>query len=169
VIHELRISGLGVIAEATCRFAPGFTAVTGEAGAGKTLVVSGLGLLAGGRTDPGLVRVGADQAAVEGWFDAPEGQIAEVVGEAGGVIDEDGLTATRLVAARSRSVLGGRGVPTAVLSEVMGQLLVIHGQHDQTRIGARALALLDAYAGPSALQLAADVATLHSTLRSLER
>jgi DNA repair protein RecN (Recombination protein N) len=169
VIHELRISGLGVIAEATCRFAPGFTAVTGETGAGKTMVVSGLGLLAGGRTDPGLVRVGADQAAVEGWFDAPEGQIAEVVGEAGGVIDEDGLTATRLVAARSRSVLGGRGVPTAVLSEVVGQLLVIHGQHDQTRIGARALALLDAYAGLTALQLAADVATLHSTLRSLER
>ena len=169
MIHELRISGLGVIAEATCRFAPGFTAVTGETGAGKTMVVSGLGLLAGGRTDPGLVRIGADQAAVEGWFDAPEGQIAEVVGEAGGVIDEDGLTAARLVAARSRSVLGGRGVPTAVLSEVMGQLLVIHGQHDQTRIGARALALLDAYAGPTALQLAADVATLHSTLRSLER
>lgn len=169
MIHELRISGLGVIAEATCRFAPGFTAVTGETGAGKTMVVSGLGLLAGGRTDPGLVRVGADQAAVEGWFDAPGGQIAEVVGEAGGVIDEDGLTAARLVAARSRSVLGGRGVPTAVLSEVMGQLLVIHGQHDQTRIGARALALLDAYAGPTALQLAADVATLHSTLRSLER
>ena len=169
MIHELRISGLGVIAEATCRFAPGFTAVTGETGAGKTMVVSGLGLLAGGRTDPGLVRIGADQAAVEGWFDAPEGQIAEVVGEAGGVIDADGLTAARLVAARSRSVLGGRGVPTAVLSEVMGQLLVIHGQHDQTRIGARALALLDAYAGPTALQLAADVATLHSTLRSLER
>ena len=169
MIHELRISGLGVIAEATCRFAPGFTAVTGETGAGKTMVVSGLGLLAGGRTDPGLVRVGADQAAVEGWFDAPEGQVAELVGDAGGVIDEDGLTAARLVAARSRSVLGGRGVPTAVLSEVMGQLLVIHGQHDQTRIGARALALLDAYAGPTALELVAQVGQLHSALRTLER
>ena len=73
VIHELRITGLGVIAEATCRFAPGFTAVTGETGAGKTMVVSGLGLLAGGRADAGLVRVGESQAAVEGWFDAPGG------------------------------------------------------------------------------------------------
>ncbi len=169
MIHELRISGLGVIAEATCRFAPGFTAVTGETGAGKTMVVSGLGLLAGGRTDAGLVRDGADQAAVEGWFDAPPGSVAAQVGEAGGVVDEDGLTAARLVAARSRSVLGGRGVPTAVLSEVMGQLLVIHGQHDQTRIGARALALLDAYAGPTALELVEEVGQLHAALRNLER
>ncbi|MDH3958762.1 MAG: AAA family ATPase, partial [Actinomycetota bacterium] len=140
MIHELRISGLGVIAEATCRFAPGFTAVTGETGAGKTMVVSGLGLLAGGKVDPGLVRVGADQAVVEGLLDAPGAAAAEVVTEAGGVIDDDGLTAARIIAARGRSVLGGRGVPTALLSEVMGQMLVIHGQHDQTRIGGRSLA-----------------------------
>ena len=169
VIHELRISGLGVIAEATCRFAPGFTAVTGETGAGKTMVVSGLGLLAGGKVDPGLVRVGADQAVVEGLLDAPGAAAAEVVTEAGGVIDDDGLTAARIIAARGRSVLGGRGVPTALLSEVMGQMLVIHGQHDQTRIGGRSLALLDAFAGQDTQALAAEVAHAHGQLRGLER
>ncbi len=169
VIHELRISGLGVIAEATCRFAPGFTAVTGETGAGKTMVVSGLGLLAGGKVDPGLVRVGADQAVVEGLLDAPGAAAAEVVTEAGGVIDDDGLTAARIIAARGRSVLGGRGVPTALLSEVMGQMLVIHGQHDQTRIGARSLALLDAFAGQDTQALVAEVARAHGQLRGLER
>jgi DNA repair protein RecN (Recombination protein N) len=169
VIHELRITGLGVIAEATCRFAPGFTAVTGETGAGKTMVVSGLGLLAGGRADAGLVRVGQAQAAVEGWFDAPDQAIAEVVAEAGGVVDDDGLTAARIIATRGRSILGGRGVPTAVLSDVVGQLLVIHGQHDQTRIGSRALALLDAFAGERTQELVRQVGQLHAELRSLER
>jgi DNA repair protein RecN (Recombination protein N) len=169
VIHELRITGLGVIADATCRFAPGFTAVTGETGAGKTMVVSGLGLLAGGRADVGLVRVGEPQAAVEGWFDAPEEEIGEIVTDAGGVLDEDGLTAARIIATRGRSVLGGRGVPTSVMADVVGQLLVIHGQHDQTRIGGRALALLDAFAGEGTQDLVRQVGQLHGELRSLER
>lgn len=169
MIHELRLSGLGVIAEAACRFAPGFTAVTGETGAGKTMVVTGLGLLAGGRADPGLVRTGAAQAAVEGWFSTPDTELADVVVDAGGAIDEDGLAAARIVAGRGRSVLGGRGVPTALLAEVVGQLLVIHGQHDQTRLGARALPLLDAFAGPDTQQIAAEVAAEHARLRALER
>ena len=169
MIHELRITGLGVIAEATCRFAPGFTAVTGETGAGKTMVVSGLGLLTGGRADVGLVRVGESQAAVEGWFDAPEEEIGAIVADAGGVLDDDGLTAARIIATRGRSVLGGRGVPTAVMADVVGQLLVIHGQHDQTRIGSRALALLDAFAGEGTQDLARRVGQLHAELRSLER
>jgi DNA repair protein RecN (Recombination protein N) len=169
VIHELRITGLGVIADATCRFAPGFTAVTGETGAGKTMVVSGLGLLAGGRADAGLVRAGESQAAVEGWFDRPEEAVAALVEEAGGVLDDEGLTAARIIAARGRSVLGGRGVPAALLAEVVGQLLVIHGQHDQTRIGSRALALLDAFAGEDTQELARRVGDLHGQIRGLER
>jgi len=169
VIHELRICGLGVIAEAACRFAPGFTAVTGETGAGKTMVVTGLGLLAGGRADPALVRPGAEQAIVEGWFDEPEPSLADLVREAGGRVDEDGLTAARLVAARARSVLGGRGVPAGLLADVVGQLLVIHGQHDQTRLGGRALALLDAFAGPQVQSLASQVGHVHGEVRTLER
>ena len=169
MIHELRISGLGVIADATCRFAPGFTAVTGETGAGKTMVVSGLGLLAGGRADAGLVRAGESRAAVEGWFDAPGDPIVAIVTDAGGVLDDEGLTAARIVATRGRSVLGGRGVPTAVLADVVGQLIVIHGQHDQTRISGRALAMLDAFAGEATQELASRVGQLHGELRTLER
>lgn len=169
MIHELRITGLGVIADATCRFAPGFTAVTGETGAGKTMVVTGLGLLAGARADPALVRHGSDQAVVEGWFDPPPALVAEAVAQAGGLADDDGLTAARIVAARARSVLGGRGVPTSLMGEVIGQLLVIHGQHDQSRLGARAGSLLDAYAGQATLALADEVAVRHGRLRAVER
>ncbi len=107
MIHELRITGLGVIAEAACPFAPGFTAVTGETGAGKTMVVSGLGLLAGGRADSGLVRSGSERAAVEGWFDQPGPELVQVIEDAGGVRRHEGLTAARIVATRGRSVLGG--------------------------------------------------------------
>jgi DNA repair protein RecN (Recombination protein N) len=119
--------------------------------------------------DPGLVRAGSEQAVAEGWFDPPEGALAEIVADAGGIVDDDGLTAARIVASRGRSVLGGRGVPTAVLADVVGQLLVIHGQHDQTRIGRRGLALLDAFAGGPTLQLAGRVAQAHDRLRALER
>ena len=169
MIHELRISGLGVIADATCRFAPGFTAVTGETGAGKTMVVTGLGLLTGERADVALVRAGASEAVAEGWFDVPDEALARTVREAGGQVDDEGLVAARTVATRSRSVLGGRGVPTALLGEVVGQLLEIHGQHDQTRVGARAMALLDAFAGERALGLGAEVAEAFAALRGVEQ
>ena len=89
--------------------------------------------------------------------------------DAGGVLDDDGLTAARIIATRGRSVLGGRGVPTAVMADVVGQLLVIHGQHDQTRIGSRALSLLDAFAGDGTQDLVRRVGQLHGELRSLDR
>ncbi len=113
MIHELRITDLGVIAEAACSFAPGFTTVTGETGAGKTMVVSGLGLLAGGRADAGLVRSGAARAAVEGWFDPPDPELLQVVTDAGGEVDDEGLTAApdrgRTRAQRSRWARGALG------------------------------------------------------------
>ncbi len=170
MIHELRISSLGVIEEAAAVFHPGFTAVTGETGAGKTMVVSGLGLLAGGRADPAMVRTGAAQASVEGLVDAAPPVQARIL-EAGGVMDDEAagprVIATRLVASRARSVLGGRSVPTPVLAEVMASLLVIHGQHEQTRLGQRALVILDAYAGNDGL--VADMALAHARLRAVER
>ena len=169
MIHELRISGLGVIATATCRFAPGFTAVTGETGAGKTMVVTGLGLLVGDRADPGLIRAGAAEAVAEGMFDVVDPTLIDTVRDAGGAVEDDALVAARIVAARARSVLGGRSVPTALLGEVVGQLLVIHGQHDQNRIGSRAMALLDAFAEEQAGQLRDQVAADYSTVRERER
>ena len=134
----MRIQGLGVIDEATLELHSGFTVVTGETGAGKTMVVTGLHLLSGGRAEASRVRVGADRAVVEGRFEAPPGsQAARLAGEAGAETDEDGsLIALRSVSAdgRSRAHLGGRSVPVGVLGELAEQLLAVHGQNDQLRL-----------------------------------
>ena len=138
VLAEMRIEGLGVIDEATLELDPGLTVVTGETGAGKTMVVTGLHLLSGGRAEASRVRSGAQRAAVEGRFDAPPGSsAAKVAADAGAEPDEDGaLIALRTVSTdgRSRAHLGGRSVPVGVLSELSEQLIAVHGQNDQLRL-----------------------------------
>ncbi|MBW4721169.1 DNA repair protein RecN [Saccharothrix obliqua] len=153
MLAEMRIQGLGVIDEATLELAPGFTVVTGETGAGKTMVVTGLHLLGGGRADASRVRNGADKAVVEGRFQAPAGSpAAKVAEEVGGEPDDDGsVIAVRTVGAdgRSRAHLGGRSVPVGVLSELAEQLLAVHGQNDQLRLlrPAEQRSVLDRFAG----------------------
>ncbi|MFP5282053.1 MAG: AAA family ATPase, partial [Actinomycetes bacterium] len=88
MIEELRIADLGVIAEATIALHPGLTVVTGETGAGKTMVVSGLGLLLGDRADPKTVRRGAERARVEGRFPAVPGVVRGRVAELGGELED---------------------------------------------------------------------------------
>ncbi|RKT56610.1 DNA replication and repair protein RecN [Saccharothrix australiensis] len=149
----MRIQGLGVIDEATLELAEGFTVVTGETGAGKTMVVTGLHLLGGGRAEASRVRNGADRAVVEGRFQAPAGSpAAKVAEEVGGEADEDGsVIAIRTVGSdgRSRAHLGGRSVPVGVLSELAEQLLAVHGQNDQLRLlrPTEQRAVLDRFAG----------------------
>ncbi|TDP90468.1 DNA replication and repair protein RecN [Labedaea rhizosphaerae] len=151
----MRIQGLGVIDEATLELDPGFTVVTGETGAGKTMVVTGLHLLSGGRAEASRVRAGAARAVVEGRFLAEPGSTAaKVAGEAGAEPDDDGsLIALRTVNAdgRSRAHLGGRSVPVGVLNELSEQLLAVHGQNDQLRLlrPAEQRGVLDRYAGDS--------------------
>ncbi|WP_186762932.1 DNA repair protein RecN [Lentzea tibetensis] len=153
MLAEMRINGLGVIDEATLELDPGFTVVTGETGAGKTMVVTGLHLLGGGRAEASRVRTGADKAVVEGRFHAPAGSpAAKVADEVGGEPDDDGtVIAVRTVGAdgRSRAHLGGRSVPVGVLSELSEQLLAVHGQNDQLRLmrPTEQRALLDRFAG----------------------
>jgi DNA repair protein RecN (Recombination protein N) len=154
VLEEMRISGLGVIEDAVLELAPGLTVVTGETGAGKTMVVTGLGLLFGGRADPGAVRPGAETASVEGRLRVdPAGPVAARAGEAGGELDDDVLLVARTVSAsgRSRAFLGGRGVPAGVLAELADSCLAVHGQSDQSRLlqPARQRDALDRYAGPA--------------------
>jgi len=152
VIEELRISGLGVIDEAVLDLAPGLTVVTGETGAGKTMVVVGLGLLFGGRADPGQVRAGCSRALVEGRVRV--GGNAALVAradEAGGELEDGVLLVARAVAAegRSRAWLGGRSVPVGLLGELADDLLAVHGQSDQLRLlrPGRQRAALDGFAG----------------------
>ncbi|WEH19066.1 DNA repair protein RecN [Streptomyces sp. VNUA24] len=152
VLEEMRIRSLGVIDDAVVELSPGFTAVTGETGAGKTMVVTSLGLLLGGRADPALVRIGAKNAVVEGRIAVPEGAAAVVrAEEAGAELDDGALLISRTVSAegRSRAHLGGRSVPVGVLAELADELVAVHGQTDQQGLLklSRQRAALDRYAG----------------------
>jgi DNA repair protein RecN (Recombination protein N) len=151
MISELRITNLGVINSATIELDPGLTAVTGETGAGKTMIVTGMGLLLGARSDPKAVRLGADQARVEGVFINPDAATTAQVDELGGEVDGDELLVARQVTAagRSRSWVGGAQVPVGTGSAVAEELITIHGQSEQLRLTSpdRQRELLDAYAG----------------------
>ena len=137
MIEELSIRSLGVIGEARLPLGAGFTAITGETGAGKTMVVTALGLLLGERSDSSVIRSGSAQAVVEGrWIIDPSGPIADRVRDAGGELDADELLLGRSISAegRSRAVVGGRSAPVGVLGEIGQQLVVVHGQSDQVRL-----------------------------------
>ncbi|WP_116246542.1 DNA repair protein RecN [Nocardiopsis sp. FIRDI 009] len=153
MLEEVRIQGLGVIDDAVLELSPGLTVVTGETGAGKTMVVTGLGLLFGGRADPQRVRPGAPRAVVEGRLTVPgDGRVASRVLEAGGDIDDDVLILTRAVSAegRSRATLGGRSAPVSLLAYLADDLVAVHGQSDQQRLlrADRQRSSLDRFAGP---------------------
>lgn len=162
MIEEIEIRDLGVIASGTLPLGPGFTAVTGETGAGKTMVVTALGLLLGQRSDSGVVRAGQKQTSVQGrWLVPGDGSVAERVREAGGDLDPAGdaaeLLLGRIVTAegRGRAIVGGRTAPIGILSELGEQLVVVHGQSDQIRLRAAPAQrdALDRFAGEP-LQLA---------------
>lgn len=151
MLHELHIRNLGVIEEATAEFSTGLSVVTGETGAGKTMVVSSLRLLSGHRADASRVRNGADKASVEGIFSADSVAVDELVEQVGGYVDDGEVIASRTVNAtgRSRAHLAGKTVAAGVLGEFAGHVITIHGQNDQLRLldPVRQLGALDDYAG----------------------
>jgi len=164
MITELRIADLGVINDATISLHPGLTVVTGETGAGKTMIISGLGLLLGGRADPRSVRRGSDRARVEGRFTIENGAVLRRVTEAGGELDDNELIVARHLtsAGRSRAYLGGAQVPASVCAELTATLVRIHGQAGQERLteADRQRQLLDRFAGAPALEPLARYSTL---------
>ena len=137
MIEEISIRNLGVIGEARLPLGAGFTAITGETGAGKTMVVTALGLLLGDRSDASAIRSGSGGAVVEGhWQVDASGPVADRVRDAGGDMDGNELILGRSVSqeGRSRAVVGGRTTPVGVLNEIGQQLVVVHGQSDQIRL-----------------------------------
>ena len=168
MISELRITHLGVIAEAEVELAPGFTVVTGETGAGKTMFVSALSLLMGEKVGSGVVRKGADKAEVEGIFTDVPAPVQVRIEEAGGSADDDAII-SRTVASkgRARATAGGRTVPISVLSEIADDLITLHGQSEQLRLkGAGAQRrLLDAAGGTELAEAAAAYASAFETWR----
>ena len=166
MLEEVRITALGVIDDAVLELSSGFTVVTGETGAGKTMVVTGLGLMFGGRADPARVRPGAERATVEGRLRIdPGGRVAQQVLEAGGELDDEGgtLIVSRSVSAegRSRAHAGGRSVPVSLLTYLADDLVAVHGQADQQQLlrPGRQRQALDRYAGPE----------LHAVLTDYQR
>ncbi|GAA1799727.1 DNA repair protein RecN [Leucobacter iarius] len=139
MIEELRIRDLGVIGDATLALGPGFTAITGETGAGKTMVVSALGLLMGGRSDAGAVRSGASQARVSGLVRTADADVVELVEEVGGDVEEGELALTRTVSSegRSRASVGGAAAPVGALGRLADRLFAVHGQSEQLRLRSR--------------------------------
>lgn len=161
MIEEISIRNLGVIGEARLPLGPGFTAVTGETGAGKTMVVTALGLLLGERADSGIIRSGSDQAVIEGrWQVDVGGVVADRVRDAGGELDGAELILGRSVSpeGRSRATVGGRSTPVSVLGELGQHLVVLHGQSDQVRLRSATAQreALDRFAGPEFAALLAE-------------
>lgn len=168
----MRIQSLGVIDDAVVELSPGFTAVTGETGAGKTMVVTSLGLLLGGRADAALVRIGAKSAVVEGRVAVRDGSPAAVRAEdAGAELDDGALLISRTVSAegRSRAHLGGRGVPVGLLGELADDLVAVHGQTDQQGLlkPARQRQALDRYAGDAVAVPLAKYSAAYRRMRAV--
>lgn len=143
MLTEISIRDLGVISDTVVEFSPGFTAVTGETGAGKTMVVTSLKLLCGARADADRVRTGADKALVEGRIattglpEVDAQALDEAISQLGGERDENQeyLLARQVSAkGRSRAWVGGRSVAAAALGEVATHVIAIHGQNDQLRL-----------------------------------
>ena len=165
MIEEISIRNLGVIAEATLPLGPGFTALTGETGAGKTMVVTALGLLLGDRADSSVLRHGSGSAAVEGqWQVEADGVVARRVQDAGGEVDPFGASASLVLGrtisqdGRSRAIVGGRTVPAGVLADLAEHLVIVHGQSDQVRLRAPAAQreALDRFAGDELASVLAE-------------
>ncbi len=149
MLTELRIRDIGVIADATLEPGPGFTAITGETGAGKTMVVTGLALLLGAKADQRLVRLDAARAVVEGRFTVAT-EVAAAASELGAELDDGELLVSRqLTGTRSRAFVGGVSVPVSVAAGLLADWVTLHGQSEQSRLGTaeRQREVVDAHAG----------------------
>ena len=173
MIDQLTIKNLGVIPQAELSFSPGFTALTGETGAGKTMVLSSIGLLLGKKADSALVRYGEKELAVEGIFvTGSSSQAAALLTEAGGLVEDGEIILARTVPSRGRSRChgGGRTIPSGVLSQIGSELVTIHGQAEQLRLrsGARQLALLDSYGDAAHQELVTEFGATYAAWRDLQ-
>lgn len=177
MLQDLVVEGLGVIGRAEIALEPGSTALTGETGAGKTLLVAALGLLTGGRADRGLVRSDAAEARIEGrWVVGAGHPVVAVLVEAG-IVEDTGddveVVLTRTVGAEGggKARINTRVVPVATLAEAGRHLVEIAGQHEHQRLSqpSQQRALLDAFAGPEAVALADTVRSAVRAAAGAER
>src|SRR5436305_8316919 len=174
MILELRVENLLLIERAELRLTPGLNVLTGETGAGKTVLAHALDLLLGGKPRPGIVRPGAPEAYVEGVFSIPDGLFEgdALVDLRERLPDElDEIVLGRRVSAegRTRAFVQGRSASAADLRELAGRLLSFYGQHEHRRLtlSSAQLDILDAFVGPSHALLRARYDELHTRVRDL--
>ena len=165
MIEEILIRDLGVISEAKLEFGPGLTVLTGETGAGKTMVLNALGLLLGERSDSSAIRKGQEQAFVEGRWLLTDSAVTRIR-ELGIELDDAELLVNRSVSAegRSRAALSGKSVPVGILSEIGEQLVVVHGQSDQIRLRSAAAQreALDQFAGAELAKVMTEYTSVYA-------
>ena len=171
MLHELRVENLLLIESAELRLAPGLNVLTGETGAGKTVLAHALDLLLGGRPRAGIVRPGADEAYVEGVFelgDELRAQLGERIPP-----DAEELVLARRVAAegRTKAMINGRSASVGDLRDVAATMLVFYGQHEHRKltVASAQLDILDGFCGPAQQQRRAEMAAAHSRVADCEQ
>lgn len=177
MLRELRIENLLLIERAELRLGPGLNVITGETGAGKTVLAHSLDLLMGGKPKTSMVRPGAEEAWIEGSFDLPKGLTAEAFPELAEVLERlpagaEEVTLGRRVSAggRSSAFIAGRAASAADLALLGGQLLAFYGQHQHRKltIASAQMDILDGFAGSEALALRDEVGKVHRKCLKLE-
>jgi DNA repair protein RecN (Recombination protein N) len=176
VLLELRIENLLLIERAELRPGEGLTAITGETGAGKTVLAHALDLLLGGKPRPGIVRPGASEAYVEGVFELPAGlldepELAELRERVGEDLEEIVLARRVSAEGRTRAFVQGRSASAPDLQVLGGRLVAFFGQHEHRKLtlASAQLDLLDGFCGRDQLELRASLASAHGRMRDLER
>jgi DNA repair protein RecN (Recombination protein N) len=169
VLHELRVENLLLIERAELRLAPGLNVLTGETGAGKTVLAHALDLLLGGKARPGIVRPGAREAYVEGVFELPDA-LRHELGERLPEDAEEVVLARRVSAeGRTRALVNGRSASVTDLRELAEPLIAFYGQHEHRRLtlASSQLEVLDAACGPEQAARRAAAAAAHAEVRTL--
>ena len=173
MLEEIRIKNLGVIPESVLSFTPGLNILTGETGAGKTMVLTALGLLLGKKAEPGIVRTGATTLTVEGCWNTQQLTVLEQILDTGAVIEDDNLYINRTVTNenKSRLVVGGKTTPLSVITGFKDNLIRIHGQADQIKLKTPAAQreALDRYIGSGSGELYNEYKTVYQDWKTTQK